>query len=66
MLAYFALEADADMENDKIDSTIVRAHPSAAGALKNKEHKRLDEAVGDSAAKSMLRWIVWAIWPSCA
>lgn len=32
MMQYFA--ADADMENVQIDSTIVRAHPSAAGAQK--------------------------------
>lgn len=32
MLQYFA--ADADMENVQIDSTIVRAHPCAAGAQK--------------------------------
>ena len=32
MLAYFA--HDADMENGMIDSTVVRAHPCAAGAQK--------------------------------
>jgi transposase len=32
MLAYFA--TDPDMENGMIDSTIVRAHPCAAGAQK--------------------------------
>jgi transposase len=32
MMQHFA--ADADMENVQIDSTIVRAHPSAAGAQK--------------------------------
>lgn len=32
MLAYFA--HDPDMENGMIDSTIVRAHPCAAGAQK--------------------------------
>ena len=32
MLAYFA--DDADMENGMIDSTVVRAHPCAAGAKK--------------------------------
>ena len=32
MLAYFA--ADPDMENGMVDSTIVRAHPCAAGAQK--------------------------------
>ena len=32
MLAYFA--GDSDMENGMIDSTIVRAHPCAAGAQK--------------------------------
>ena len=33
MLQYFA--DDPDMENGMIDSTIVRAHPCAAGAQKN-------------------------------
>jgi len=32
MLAYFA--TDADMENVMVDSTVVRAHPCAAGAPK--------------------------------
>lgn len=34
MLAYFA--NDPDMENGMIDSTIVRAHPCAAGAEKKR------------------------------
>jgi len=34
MLAHFA--ADPDMENGMIDSTIVRAHPCAAGAQKKR------------------------------
>ena len=34
MLQYFA--SDPDMENVMIDSTTVRAHPSAAGAQKNR------------------------------
>jgi transposase len=34
MLAYFA--DDADMENGMLDSTIVRAHPCAAGAQKKR------------------------------
>ncbi len=34
MMAYFA--DDADMENGMIDSTIVRAHPCAAGAEKKR------------------------------
>lgn len=34
MLAYFA--DDPDMENGMIDSTIVRAHPCAAGAQKKR------------------------------
>lgn len=34
MLAYFA--SDPDLENGMIDSTIVRAHPCAAGAQKKR------------------------------
>ena len=34
MMTYFA--ADPDMENGMIDSTIVRAHPCAAGAEKKR------------------------------
>jgi hypothetical protein len=33
MLQHFA--ADADLENGMIDSTIMRAHPCAAGAQKS-------------------------------
>ena len=45
-----------DMEHVIIDSTIVRAHPSAAGASKKRvanTPKPLDEAEGGSAPKSM-------------
>jgi transposase len=38
MLEYFAQEAD--LENGMLDSTIVRAHPCAAGAEKKTENKR--------------------------
>lgn len=64
MLTHFASEAD--MENGMIDSTIVRAHPSAAGAPKNTVNKPSDEAEADSVAKSMSPWIVWAIRFGCA
>ena len=54
MLAHFA--TDPDMENGMIDSTIVRAHACAAGALKKtavKPSKRSDEAEAGSVPKSM-------------
>jgi transposase len=54
MLTHFA--DDPDMEYIMLDSTLVRAHPCAAGALKktvDKKHKPLDEVVADSAPKSM-------------
>lgn len=38
MLAYFA--DDPDMENGMIDSTVVRAHPCAAGAPKKRWARR--------------------------
>ncbi len=46
---------DPDMENIMLDSTVVRAHPSAAGASKKKEAKppkRSDAAEVGSAPKS--------------
>jgi transposase len=54
MLAHFA--DDPDMENVMVDSTIVRAHPSAAGALKKREDKALkrsDAAEAGSVPNSM-------------
>jgi transposase len=50
MLVHFA--DDPDMENGMIDSTIIRAHPCAAGAEKNTGHRPSGEAEADSAAKS--------------
>jgi len=53
MFAHFA--ADPDMEYLLLDSTVVRAHPCAAGALKKtavKPSKHSDEAGVDSALKS--------------
>jgi len=47
---------DPDMEHVIIDSTIVRAHPSAAGASKKRvvnTPKPLGEVEADSAPKSM-------------
>lgn len=49
MLEHFA--DDPDMENGMVDSTIVRAHPCAAGAEKNMGNKRLDEVVVVSPPK---------------
>ena len=51
MLDHFA--DDPDMENGMIDSTIIRAHPCAAGAEKNRVNRRLDAAEADSPPKSM-------------
>lgn len=46
--------ADApDMENGMIDSTVIRAHPCAAGAKKNMDSKPSDEAGAASPRKSM-------------
>jgi len=47
---------DADMESLIIDSTIMRAHPCAAGALHKKGANRLkpwDALEGDSVQKFM-------------
>ncbi len=46
---------DPDMENILLDSTVVRAHPCAAGARKKvgvKKPRRLDAAEVDSAPRS--------------
>ena len=51
MLAHFA--ADPDMENGMIDSTIVRAHPCAAGAQKPMANRRSDAAEAASPLHSM-------------
>jgi putative transposase len=54
MLEHFA--DDPDMENGMIDSTIVRAHASAAGAPKktvDKPNRRWDAAEVASAPRSM-------------
>jgi putative transposase len=53
MLTYFA--QDAAMESVMLDSTIIRAHPSAAGALKktvDRSSKRWDAAEAGLAPKS--------------
>ena len=54
MMEYFA--SDPDLKNLMLDSTITRAHPCAAGALKKtavKKHKLSDVLVAASAQKSM-------------
>jgi transposase len=54
MMLHFA--DDPDMEYVMLDSTVVRAHPCAAGAPKktaDKTRKHLGEVVADSAPKSM-------------
>jgi transposase len=47
-----ALAADPDLEHGMIDSTIVRAHPCAAGAQKNTERRHSDGAEEASVARS--------------
>lgn len=47
---------DPDMENIILDSTIIRAHPCAAGASKKtaaKQSRHWDAVEADSARKSM-------------
>ncbi len=51
MLDHFA--DDPDMEYGMIDSTIVRAHPCAAGAQKNMANRHLDAVEADLPLKSM-------------
>ena len=51
MLNHFA--DDPDMEHGMIDSTIVRAHPCAAGAQKNTARKRSDAVEAALPPKSM-------------
>jgi transposase len=53
LLAHFA--NDPDMEHGMIDSTVIRAHPCAAGAQKNMGRKPSDAVVGALVAKSMSR-----------
>ena len=55
LLAHFA--DDPDMENGMIDSTIVRAHPCAAGAQKNTASKRLDAVEAASPPSSTSSWM---------
>ena len=53
MIEYFS--SDPDLENLMLDSTITRAHPCAAGALKKtvvKTNKRLAVLEAVSARKS--------------
>jgi transposase len=49
---FAALASDPDTEHGMLDSTIVRAHPCAAGAQKNGASKRLVGAGAGSVAKS--------------
>ena len=48
---------DPDMENVLLDSTIVRAHPCAAGALKKMEDRqpRHWDAAGEGSAQKSMR-----------
>ena len=62
MLAHFAEEPD--MENVRVDSTVIRAHPCAAGALKktvDKPRKAWGVRGVASAPKSMSVSRDWAI-----
>jgi len=44
---FIALSADADYENLMVDSTIVKAHKSAAGAKKGRQTHKLDVPEAD-------------------
>jgi transposase len=62
MLAHFA--HDPDMEHGIVDSTIVRAHPCAAGAQKKavlSTSRRWDEVEEGSAPNSTSSLMAWAI-----
>lgn len=50
---FAALADDPDWEHGMIDSTIVRAHPCAAGAQKNRGRKRWDGVAAGSVASSI-------------
>ena len=55
---------DPDLESIMIDSSVVRAHPCAAGAPQKKGAKRPKLWAGvaaDSVARSMLVLMLWAI-----
>lgn len=59
-----AWQPEADMENGMIDSTVVRAHPCAAGAPKktaDTKRKGSGAVAGDLVARSMLQLKAWAI-----
>jgi transposase len=59
-----AWQPEADMENGMIDSTVVRAHPCAAGAPKKTvaaKRKGSGAVAGALAARCMLRLKAWAI-----
>ena len=63
LLAYFA--DDPDRENGMIDSTIVRAHPCAAGAPKKVGNKPWGAVAAALAAKFTLQLMLWAIPCAC-
>jgi transposase len=55
---------DPDMENGMIDSTVVRAHPCAAGAAKKtvvQRRKGSGAVAGALVARSMSQLTAWAI-----
>lgn len=58
---FAALAIDPDTEHGMIDATIVRAHPCAAGAQKNRVNKHSVGAVADSVARCTSRSMAWAI-----
>jgi transposase len=61
MHQHFAI--DPDMEHGLLDSTVVRAHPCAAGASKKTEGRLNKPWAAVEAAlvpKSMWRWTLWA------
>jgi transposase len=56
-----ALAREPDTEHGMIDATIVRAHPCAAGAPKNRGIRRSGEVEEASVAKSISPLMGWAI-----
>jgi len=56
-----ALASDPDLEHGMIDATIVRAHPCAAGAQKNRVRKRSVGVEVGSVVRSTSPSMAWAI-----
>lgn len=70
---YQELSDDADLEHFAIDSTIIRAHPRAAGAPKGapkkaagRKHKPYVAVVAASLTRFTLRWMLWVTRYACS